>query len=147
MRSFKPFQLLALLLALLFAGPVDGHPVSLTRGDKNQSRTFHRAQGNIEAIRLYEALDLAKIPDGTYQGTAVSFRGPLTVQVIIAGGRIESVKVHRHKDDIFFTSLTDVPRQIVETQGVKDIDAISGATVTSMAIVNAAAKALANGMH
>jgi len=121
--------------------------VSMTRGNKDQSRTFLRAQGNIEAIKLYEALDLSKIPDGTYTGTTVSFRGPLTVQVVLAGGRMESVKVTRHKDDIFFTSLTDIPQQIVKTQGLKDIDAISGATVTSMAIVNAAAKALASGMQ
>ena len=106
-----------------------------------------RATGSIEAIKLYEALDLRKVADGTHRATVTSYRGPLEVEVVVAGGRIVSARVARHKDDIFFTSITDVPRQIVETQGVKDIDAVSGATVTSMAIINAAAKALAGGMR
>jgi uncharacterized protein with FMN-binding domain len=69
------------------------------------------------------------------------------VELVVAGGRIDSVKVAKHKDDIFFTSLTDVPKAIVDRQGLGGIDAVSGATVTSMAIVNAAAKALASGMN
>jgi uncharacterized protein with FMN-binding domain len=37
-------------------------------------------------------------------------------------------------------------RQIVSKQGFKGVDVITGATVTSDAIINAAAKALVNAM-
>ena len=110
--------------------------------DKNKSR----AQANIEAIRVFEALDLSSIPDGSYTGTATGYRGPVQVQVKVQEGRIESVKVTNHKEDWFYTSLTDVPDQIVEKQGVKGVDAVTGATMTSEAIINATAKALAAGM-
>ena len=58
---------------------------------------------------------------------------------------MESVRIARHKDDMFFTSLTEIPKQILRKQTIKDIDAVSGATVTSDAIVHATAKALAAG--
>jgi major membrane immunogen (membrane-anchored lipoprotein) len=43
------------------------------------------------------------------------------------------------------SALEDIPQRIITRQSVEGIDAISGATVTSQAIVNATAKALANG--
>ena len=112
---------------------------------KRFQRTLRRAQGSLEAVPICQTLKIAEVPDGTYSGTTASFRGPLRVEVVVAGGRIDSVRVAQHKDDIFYTAPTDVPKRIVETQGLKDIDAITGATATSMAIVNATAKALAAG--
>ena len=116
------------------------------KSDRNAKRLTQRAQSSIEAIKLFDALDLTQIRDGTYTGETISFRGPLQVQVVVRGGRIESVKVTRHKDDIYYTSITDIPQRIVKAQGFKGIDAITGATVTCSAIVNAAAKALYSGM-
>jgi uncharacterized protein with FMN-binding domain len=107
---------------------------------------IQRARENIDAIRLFERLDVSKIPNGSYAGTVGSFRGPLTVMVVVADGRIESVKVTKHTDDVFYTAPEDVPAQIVAKQSLKGIDAVTGATVTSEAIINAAAKALGSGM-
>lgn len=101
-----------------------------------------RAQSAIEALRVIEMLDLKQLRDGTYRAQALGYRGMVEVAVVIARHSITSVTVTRHREDWFFTSLTDVPRQIVEQQGLKGVDAVTGATVTSMAIVNATAKAL-----
>jgi len=120
--------------------------VSMRSGSRHFKRVQERARESLHAIRLYEALDLSRVRDGVHTGTAIAFRGPLSVEVTVRGGRIESVRVSKHKEDVFFTALTAVPAQIVATQGLKDIDAISGATVTSEAIVNAAGKALAGAM-
>jgi len=109
-------------------------------------RSKQRARAAIEAVRLYKTLDISKVRDGTHTASAVSYRGPLTVQVEVSGGRIEAAKVTKHKDDIFFTSIKAIPKVIVTKQSVEGIDAVSGATVTCEAIVNAASKALADGM-
>jgi uncharacterized protein with FMN-binding domain len=106
---------------------------------------FHaRARESIEAIRLAERADPGQVPDGTYSATTTGYAGPLEVTVRVAGGRIESVQVTKHKEKQFYSALIDIPRQIVSKQAIDGIDAVSGATVTSQAIVNGTAKALAN---
>lgn len=106
-----------------------------------------RARASIEAVRVVDALDLRRVREGTHTATAESYAGPLTLEVNVAGGRIESIKVTQYRDKQYFNALTDTPRQIVEKQGLKGVDAISGATITSQAIINATAKALANAMR
>ena len=62
----------------------------------------------------------------------------------VADGKIESVKVTAHKEKQFYSALTDTEASILELQSVRGVDGTSGATITSQAIVNAAAKALAS---
>ena len=99
------------------------------------------------AIRLAKTLDISKVADGTHTAMSMSYRGPLHVEVKTAGGRITSARVTRHKDDIFFTSIEKTPKLIVDRQSVDKLDAVSGATVTCEAIINAATKALAGRKH
>ncbi|MBN2291609.1 MAG: FMN-binding protein [Pirellulales bacterium] len=106
-------------------------------------RNQQRAQANIEGIKLYDSLDLKKVPDGTYSGNAPGFADELYVEVNVAKGRIESVRVTSHKEKQFYSAIEDTPAQIVKQQGLTGIDATSGATITSEAIINATAKALA----
>jgi len=116
------------------------------RGWKRIEQSHQRARANIEGIKIFDALDLGRIPDGTYEGTSPAYAGPLGVRVVVAGGRIRSVEVTGHQEKQFYSALTDTPKKIVENQGVKGVDAVTGATITSEAIVNAAARALASGM-
>ena len=106
-----------------------------------------RARECLAAVRLCKTLDISRVSDGTHRGTSASYRGPLSVEVEVAGGRITAARVTKHKDDIFFTSITKVPKTIVDKQSVERLDAVSGATVTCEAIVNAATKALSSGMR
>ena len=53
------------------------------------------------------------------------------------------MKVARHEDKQYFGAITETPRLIVQRQGLKGVDAVTGATITSEAIINAVAKALA----
>ena len=64
----------------------------------------------------------------------------------MAGGRIEAVRVVHHKEKQFYSAIDDTTRKIVQRQGVKGVDATSSATITSNAIINASAKALAGAM-
>lgn len=105
-------------------------------------RVRSRAEQSIEAIQLFELLDLSKLADGQYVDSSQGYEGPVEVTVTIRGGRIEDVKVTDHHEKQFYSALNDVPRQILAKQSVKNIDATSRATITAEAIVSASAKAL-----
>jgi len=105
------------------------------------------AQASIETIKMFETLDLSKVPDGQYRGSAMGYRANVDIEVEVKGGRIEAVKIVKHREDWFFTSFTDIPARIIERQGLKGVDAVSGATFTSTAIVGATGRALAGAMR
>ena len=109
-------------------------------------RYRNRAAANLEAVKLYEALDIKRVPTGKYRSSSVGFRGPVEVEVEVRDGKILSVKVVRQQEDEYFyhMAIRQMPKRIVDKQTVRSIDAVSGATVTSDAIVNATAKALAS---
>lgn len=106
-----------------------------------------RAQASIQAIQIFDTLEVAEVADGVYTANSIAYAGPLYVAVTVKGGRIESVRVTRHEEKQFYSALTDTPGQIVRKQSVKGVDAVTGATMTSEAIINATAKALAGGMQ
>ncbi|HEY3323566.1 MAG TPA: FMN-binding protein [Planctomycetota bacterium] len=114
------------------------------KGDIKQSR--ERAKASIEALKVYDLLDLKRIPDGTYTSTSYGYAGPITVAVTTKASKITSVKVTQHHEKQYFASLTDTPQRIIDKQSIKGIDTFSSATITSEAIINATAKALSSGM-
>ncbi len=99
----------------------------------------------MDKIKMFEALDVSRIADGIYSGKSLSFIGELTVSVTVESGRMISVEVTKHRDKQYYSALTDTPRRIIEKQGLKGVDATTGATITSQAIIYATAKALASG--
>ena len=114
-----------------------------SRSDGHNARDRGRAEASLEAVKYYN-LDLQRIPDGDYTADSLGYEGPVHVQVTIGSGRIETVKVTQHREKQFYSSLTDTPRSIVAAQAVAGVDTTSGATITSEAVINATAKALAN---
>ncbi len=87
-----------------------------------------------------KTLDISKLADGVYRGTSIGYGGPLDVAVTLKGGRITDIKVE-HKERIDQGASKIAPQQIIERQALK-VDAISGATVTLQAIVEATYRAL-----
>ena len=116
------------------------------RRKEDIKRNKNRARANIEAIEVFDLLDLKKVPDGTYKSSSIAYAGMLEVAVTVKKRKITSVKVTKHQEKQFYAAMFDTPRQIVAKQGLKGVDAVSGATMTSEAILNATAKALANAM-
>ncbi len=115
------------------------------RNAEYKSRLQTRAKQSIEAIELFDQADASKVTDGTFRKSSVGYNGSIIVAVRVACGRIESVVVEDHREKQFYAALTDVPRQIIDSQSVGDIDGTSGATITAEAIVHATALALADG--
>ena len=86
-----------------------------------------------------------KYADGTYTGTAEGRNGDVTVSVTVSGGKITAASVtgHEETEGIADPAITEIPARIVKAQSAR-VDAVSGATITSKAIMQAAEKALAN---
>ena len=90
---------------------------------------------------------------GTYEGTSQALNGPLTVEVTVTADKIESVVVTAQQEtpgigapltDEGFegdTPVAVIPGRIVDAQSL-DVDTVSGATVTSYAVITAVKNAM-----
>ena len=81
---------------------------------------------------------------GTYTGTAAGKNGDVKVEVTFSANAIDSVKVVEHSETAGISdgAIENIPAAIVENQSLA-VDTVSGATVTSDAILKAVADAVA----
>ncbi len=117
------------------------------KSGRDWKQTKVRATSAMEAITLFEGLDLKRVADGTYRDTSVGYVGPVGVEVKVAGQRITSIRVTDHHEKQYYAALEEMPAKIIAKQHVKGIDATLGATITAEAIVFASAKALHQGQR
>ncbi len=87
-----------------------------------------------------ETPDFASLPDGTYRGSCDGGLVQATVDVLMAGGRMEKVTIVRHRCGKGKPAEAIV-NDVVREQSL-DVDAISGATRSSMVILKAIETAL-----
>lgn len=117
--------------------------LAAAQGGRDLKQTKDRAQASIDAIRFADALDIKRVPDGAYRDSSIGYSGPVGVEVRVSSGKISGVKVVNHTEKQYYSAITDTTKQIILKQGAKGVDATSGATITSEAILNATLKALA----
>lgn len=110
----------------------------------HRKRDKARAESSLSALQFY-TLDPKDVKDGTYTASSIGYEADVTVEVVVKAGRIENVRVTQHREKQFYSSITETPEKIIARQSLKDVDATTGATITSEAIINATAKAMANG--
>ena len=78
-----------------------------------------------------------KLKDGIYEGISEGFNGPIKVRVTISKGSITNVEILSHKEDsAYFAKAQSVITNILGKPG-KSVDTVSGATYSSMGIINA----------
>lgn len=84
-----------------------------------------------------------ELTDGVYTASANGRNGNVEVQVTITDGRIADVEVlsHEETEGIADPALERIPRLIVDSQSTQ-IDTVSGATLTSNAIIQATEDAI-----
>ncbi len=111
----------------------------------HRQRDKARAESSLAAIRFY-TLDAARVKDGTYTASSIGYEADVKVEVVMKSGKIENVGVVEHREKQFYSSITDTPQRILARQTVKDVDSTTGATITSEAIINATATAMADGL-
>ena len=103
----------------------------------------NRAEANVSAIKAFELFDPKQVADGKYVAASQGYEGPVEVTVTMQGGRLEAVAVTKHREKQFYSAISDTTAKIIAKQSVKGVDTTSNATITSEAIINATAKALA----
>ncbi|MDR1046545.1 MAG: FMN-binding protein [Treponema sp.] len=82
--------------------------------------------------------------DGVYEGEAEGWRGTVRVKIRVEGGEIAEITILDHQDDPYvggaaMEELLDLALQY----GITDLDAVSGATESSAAFLEALEAALA----
>jgi len=104
-------------------------------------RYLAKIKNKVDLLTLND-LKLGSLKDGTYIGKTLGYSDKKEMEVIVTikGGRIANLKVN-HEEKIDLNATTLIPQRIVAQQSLK-VDAITGATVTSQAIVDGALLAL-----
>ncbi len=120
-------------------------PILARRRDAEKWGQWHAVWSVTDAFsRLPKAkrvAEPAKLRSGTYSGKCRGFDDDVAVVVTVAAGKIKSVEVTKENESRPFSALEIIPKRIVRCQGVR-VDAVTGATVTSLAIVGATEDAL-----
>lgn len=112
-------------------------PATIIESNSTDVDTVSGATVTSEAIT--EAVDTALLEAAiAYQVTVEGHNGPMTVEVTLEEDTITNVEVTEHEetDDLADPALEDVPASIVENNST-DVDSVSGATVTSEAVIEA----------
>ncbi len=95
----------------------------------------------VPTVSLVEDSD--SYTDGTYTGTGTGFSGPITVQVVISGGKIQDISILSSTDDTpYLTAASALLNSIVSKQST-NVDTVSGATYSSVGLIEAVRNALA----
>lgn len=118
-------------------------PFNGGQGDRG-GKGHHKGQGSLEAS---ESIDVAsgQYSDGTYEGEATAFGGALKVEVTISNTAISNIEVTSHSETPGFyeKAFETVPAEIIQSQST-DVDTVSGATYSSVGIINAVNDALSS---
>ena len=85
----------------------------------------------------------AAMADGTYTGVGQGKNGDVTVELQVTGGKLAAVRVVKNVETpgISDAAMTQFPQRVVDAQSL-NVDAVSGATLTSDGIRNAVADAI-----
>ena len=85
---------------------------------------------------------------GIYEGIGRGYRGPVHVQVQISPAGIEDIVITSHEEGAFpgAAAMEELLEAVLET-GSTDLDAISGATFSSMGFLEAVDDALRQAWH
>ncbi len=86
----------------------------------------------------------ATLQDGTYVGTAYAYGPDLTVQVQVSNNQVTSIEILSHNEvgqRYYKPAMEQIPGEIVAQQSL-NVDAVSGATYTSVGIMDAVNDAL-----
>lgn len=85
--------------------------------------------------------DPKALKPGSFAGSCDAFIGPVTVRVTATYKKIRAVQVTGEKEDRPWSALEVIPRRVVAHQGLA-VDAVTGATITSLAVLAAVDEAL-----
>jgi urocanate reductase len=83
---------------------------------------------------------------GIYQGAGQGYHGIIRLQVSLSEGVIEDIEILEHQEDSFAVFALEELRELALEMNTADLDAISGATVSSKGFLSALEEALNAGI-
>ena len=127
----KVIRIAVIFLCIVFIGVV---------GFKTWSAKLVKEARELEDVFI----DLSKVEDGTYEGH--SELGPVIVdvKVTVKKGKIEEIEIVNHQNGLGQSANVIVDEMV--DKNTYDVDAVSGATVSSEIIMNAVNNALQKGL-
>lgn len=115
-------------------------------GEKDSGTTGQSQSGSGAAARSSTSVQAVEDPsaykDGTYYGTGTGFGGTLKVKVEISGGKITSIQIMENQDGSeYISKASALINTIIQNQST-NVDTVSGATYSSVGIIQAVRNAL-----
>jgi uncharacterized protein with FMN-binding domain len=100
-----------------------------------------KVQTKLDLLTL-QALPSIRLRDGTYLGKAMGYAEDkeMEMTVSIQSGKIADIKV-KHEEKIELNATQIIPRRVIDKQSLQ-VDGVTGATITSQAIVDGTFQAL-----
>ena len=98
------------------------------------------AAGSSTSVPAVE--DPSAYKDGTYYGTGTGFGGTLKVKVEISGGKITSIQIMENQDGSEYISKASALINTIIQKQSTNVDTVSGATYSSVGIIQAVRDAL-----
>lgn len=138
MKEFwiRVVSLVAIVMLLL------GYNSVLTAREKDDEIARLKAQVESSEGSTEESAE-SGYKDGTYEGEAEGFGGPISISVTVEDGKVTEVNIlsAEKEDGAYLAMAKDIIPTIIEQQ-TWDVDTISGATFSSTGIKNATQQAL-----
>ena len=127
----KVIKIVAVLLSIVLIGVI---------GFKVWSTKIVKEAKELENV----SIDVFKVEDGTYEGH--SELGPIIVdvKVTVEKGKITEIEIVNHQNGLGQSAKVIVDEMV--DKNTYDVDAVSGATVSSEVIINAVNDALQKGL-
>lgn len=115
-------------------------------GEKDSGTTGQSQSGSGAAAGSSTSVPAVEDPsaykDGTYYGTGTGFGGTLKVKVEISGGKITSIQIMENQDGSeYISKASALINTIIQNQST-NVDTVSGATYSSVGIIQAVRNAL-----
>ena len=115
-------------------------------GEKDSGTTGRSQSGSGAAAGSSTSVQAVEDPsaykDGTYYGTGTGFGGTLKVKVEISGGKITSIQIMENQDGSeYISKASALINTIIQNQST-NVDTVSGATYSSVGIIQAVRDAL-----
>ena len=130
------------VLSLDAAGSGTGTQTGTLTTEKRKERKTAAVTTKAPAPAVTPVSESGTYRDGTYTGTGTGFSGPITVQVVIEGGKIKDITVVSSTDDSpYLQNASALLKQIVALQST-NVDTVSGATYSSVGLISAVRDAL-----
>ena len=110
-------------------------------GETGQSKSGGTATAG-SSTSVAQVEDASSYKDGTYYGTGTGFGGTMKVQVDISGGKIAAIQILENNDGSeYISKASSIINAIISSQST-NVDTVSGATYSSVGIIQAVRDAL-----